>query len=67
MPWLFCGLSLGLLIGLGLMAWIVDLGGMCTSLRDDRTGIVTVEFKGALYELVRLLSDREVVKDDQPS
>lgn len=53
--------------GLGLMAWIVDLGGMCTPLRDDRTGIVTVEFKGALYELVRLLSDREVVKDDQPS
>ena len=50
-----------------MMGRIVDLGGMCTPLRDDRTGIVTVEFKGALYELVRLLSDREVVKDDQPS
>ena len=67
MPWLFCGLSLGLLIGLGLMAWAVDLCEMCAPLKDERTGIVTVEFEGALYELVRLLSDREVVKDDQPS
>ena len=64
---LLCGFCVGLLLGLGLMAWIVDLCGLCTPLKDERTGIVTVEFKGALYELVRLLSDREVVKDDQPS
>ena len=67
MAWLLCGLCIGLLAGLGLMAWVVDLAEMCTPLKDERTGIVTVEFKGALYELVRLLSDREVVKDDQPS
>ena len=37
---------------------------LCTPLKDERTGIVTVEFEGAVYELVRLLGDREVAKDD---
>lgn len=64
MPWLFCGLCIGLLLGLGLMAWIVDLCGLCAPVEDKRTGVVTVEFKGAVHELVRLLSDREVIKDD---
>ena len=64
MAWLLCGLCIGLLAGLGLMAWAVDLAGLCAPLKDERTGIVTVEFEGALYELVRLLSDREVAKDD---
>ena len=64
MAWLLCGVCIGLLSGLGLMAWIVDLCGLCAPLEDERTGIVTVEFNGVLYELVRLLSEREVVKND---
>lgn len=61
MIWLcgaFAGLAVGIVLGLAIS---------CQPQRDEGTGILTVQYKGALYELVRLLSDREVVKDDQPS
>ena len=67
MPWLFCGLCIGLLLGLGLMAWIVDLCGLCSPEKDLETGIWTVYLKGTPHQLMPLLGEKEAVKDDQLS
>ena len=56
--WL-CGFWAGLAVGV-----VLGLAVCCQPQRDETTGILTVQYNGAPYELVRLLGDLEVVKND---
>lgn len=49
--------------GLGLLVGFVFWGGKNCEVTDCKNGIFIAEYKGDFFELVRLLGDREVVKD----
>ena len=58
-----CGFLVGLIAGILIICWTLA-GVMCIPKADPETGLIIAQWQGKNYELVRLLGDREVVKDD---
>ena len=59
MVWLagfWAGIAVGIALGLAMS---------CQPKRDEKTGIYTVHYNGALYELVRLLGNIEAPEPGQ--